>query len=50
MFADSKSKNPKLDIDEFTERIIEGLAAENIDWQEVANLFGDAISQSIGSE
>lgn len=48
--AVSKSKNPKFDIDEFTERINEGLATENIDWHEIATLFGDAISQSIGSE
>ena len=46
----SKSKNPKFDIDEFTERINEGLATSTIDWHEIATLFGDAISQSIGSE
>lgn len=48
--AVSKSKNPKFDIDEFTERINEGLATSTIDWHEIATLFGDAISQSIGSE
>lgn len=48
--AVSKSKNPKFDIDEFTDKINEGLATENIDWHEIATLFGDAISQSIGSE
>lgn len=48
--AFSKSKNPKFDIDEFTERINEGLATSTIDWHEIATLFGDAISQSIGSE
>ena len=48
--AVSKSKNPKFDIDKFTERINEGLATSTIDWHEIATLFGDAISQSIGSE
>jgi len=46
----SKSKNPKFDIDRLTNRINEGLAMENIDWLQIATLFGDAISQSIGSE
>lgn len=48
--AVSKSKDPKFDINEFTERINEGLATSTIDWHEIATLFGDAISQSIGSE
>lgn len=46
----SKPKNPKFDIDRLTNRINEGLATENIDWLQIATLFGDAISQSIGSE
>ncbi len=46
----SKSKNPKYDVDGFTNRINEGLATDNIDWYQIATLFGDAISQSIGSE
>lgn len=48
--AVSKSKDPKFDINEFTERINEGLAMENVDWHEIATLFGEAISHSIGSE
>lgn len=48
--AVSKSKNPKFDIDEFTDRINEGLATSTINWHEITTLFGDAISQSIGSE
>lgn len=48
--AVSKSKDPKFDINEFIERINEGLATSTIDWHEIATLFGDAISQSIGSE
>lgn len=46
----SKFKNPKFDIDGFTSRINEGLATSTIDWLQIATLFGDAISQSIGSE
>lgn len=46
----SKSKNPKFDIEGFTDRINEGLAKKNIDWHEIANLFGEAISQCIGSD
>ena len=46
----SKSNNPKFDIDGFTSRINEGLATSIIDWLQIATLFGDAISQSIGSE
>lgn len=48
--AVSKSKNPKFDINEFTDLINAGLATSTIDWHEIATLFGDAISQSIGSE
>ena len=48
--AVSKSTNPKFEIDELTDRINEGLATENIDWHEIAILFGDAILQSIGTE
>ncbi len=48
--AGLKSKNPKFDLDEFIERINEGLTIENIDWHEITTHFGDAISQSIGSE
>lgn len=46
----SKSEKPKFDFDGFTNRINEGLATDNIDWYEIATFFGDAISQSIGSE
>lgn len=46
----SKSKNPKFDIEGFSDRINEGLATENIDWHEIATLFGEAISICIGSE
>ncbi|ALM22005.1 hypothetical protein AAT17_12575 [Nonlabens sp. MIC269] len=48
--AVSKSKNPKFDIDEFTKRINESLATSTINWHEITTLFGDAISQSIGSK
>lgn len=46
----SKSEKPKFDFDGFTNRINEGLATSTIDWHQIANLFGNAISQSIGSE
>lgn len=48
--AISKSKNPKFDINEFKDKINEGLVTENTDWYKIATLFGDAISKSIGSE
>jgi hypothetical protein len=48
--AVSKTKNPKFDINEFTDRINTGLGTSTIDWHEIATLFGDAISRSIGSE
>ena len=46
----SESKNPKFDIGGFKERINEGLATGNIDWHVIATLFGEAISQCIGSD
>lgn len=46
----SKSEKPKFDFDGFTNRINEGLATSTIDWYQIATLFGNAISQSIGSE
>tara|TARA_B100000963_G_C22637007_1_gene678161 strand:- start:3888 stop:5342 length:1455 start_codon:yes stop_codon:yes gene_type:complete len=48
--AVSKSKNPKFDIDELKDRINEALETESIDWHQIATLFGDAFSQSIGTE
>lgn len=46
----SKSDKRKFDFDGFTNRINEGLATSTIDWHQIATLFGNAISQSIGSE
>tara|TARA_R100000789_G_scaffold99040_1_gene104355 strand:+ start:104 stop:1558 length:1455 start_codon:yes stop_codon:yes gene_type:complete len=46
----SMSMNPKFDIDGFIKNIDASLAHENIDWYEIATLFGEAISVSIGSE
>src|SRR5690606_30844749 len=46
----SKPNNPKFDIDGFTKNINERLAHESIDWHGIATLFGEAISQCIGSE
>lgn len=46
----SKSDKPKFDFDGFTNRINEGLATSTIDWHQIATLFGNVISQSIGSE
>ena len=46
----SKSEKPKFDIDGFIIRIDDGFATSTIDWHQIATLFGDAISQSIGSE
>ena len=48
--AVSKSKNPKFDIEGLTDRINKGLVKENIDWYEIAKLFGKAISRTIGSD
>ena len=50
VYTVSKSMKPKFDIDEFTYKINEGLSTENIVWYEISALFGNAISQSIGSE
>lgn len=48
--AVSKSKKPLFEIDKFSNRISAVLASSTIDWREIASLFGDAISQSIGSD
>lgn len=46
----SKFKNQTFDIEGFTNIINEGLAKKIIDWHEIATLFGEAISQCIGSD
>lgn len=45
-----KPKNRKFDIDRFTKNINEKLGSENIDWSEIATLFGKAISHTVGTE